>query len=162
MTECTKEMPKPKSRNSQLPSTSRSLPIVLIRAREGIMPPIREMLAESGITEQQWRVLRVLVEYGPQDTTTLAQRACLLLPSLTRISRKMQDNKLITLSRDADDKRRQTIVITRAGQLIVDQNSERAAQIVDGFKNTLGADDYEKLIDLLSRLDPAANNQGKE
>jgi len=74
----------------------------------------------------------------------------------------MQDNKLITLSRDADDKRRQTIVITRAGQLIVDQNSERAAQIVDGFKNTLGADDYEKLIDLLSRLDPAANNQGKE
>ena len=41
-----------------LPSTSRSLPIALIRAREGVMAPIREMLAETGITEQQWRVLR--------------------------------------------------------------------------------------------------------
>jgi len=123
------------------------------------MPPIREMLAESGITEQQWRVLRVLVEYGPQDTTTLAQRACLLLPSLTRISRKMQDKGFITLSRDADDKRRQTITITQAGQRIVDQNRDRAAQIVDGFKKTLGASDYEKLLDLLSRLDPTDDKQ---
>jgi len=102
-------MAPPKPKNSKLPSTARSLPISLIRAREGIMAPIRDMLAESAITEQQWRVLRVLVEFGPQDTSTLAQRACLLLPSLTRIAQKMRDNGLIDLSRDDSDRRRQTI-----------------------------------------------------
>ena len=28
------------------------------------MTPIRDMLSETGITEQQWRVLRVLSEFG--------------------------------------------------------------------------------------------------
>jgi len=126
------------------------------------MPPIREMLAESGITEQQWRVLRVLVEYGPQDTTTIAQRACLLLPSLTRIAQKMRDNGLITQSRDDIDRRRQTLAITKAGQRIVDDNNDRATAIVSGFKKTLGADNYEKLLDLLTMLDPAANDAGSQ
>ena len=136
-----------------MPSTTRSLPIGLIRAREGIMPPIRDMLAESGITEQQWRVLRVLVEYGPQYTSTVAQQACLLLPSLTRIAQKMQDKGLITLSRDKTDRRRQTIAITKAGQHIIDNNLDQAAEIVEGFKKTLGAENYEKLLDLLALLE---------
>ena len=63
--------------STKLPSTSRSLPIALIRAREGVMTPIRDMLAETGMTEQQWRVLRVLDEFGRMDTKTLADRACL-------------------------------------------------------------------------------------
>lgn len=120
------------------------------------MPPIREMLAEHDITEQQWRVLRVLSEYGPQDTSTVAQRACLLLPSLTRIAQKMRDNGLITLSRDAQDKRRQTLSIANAGQLIVDTNQEKATEIVAGFKQTLGEDNYEQLLDLLALLDSEA------
>jgi len=136
-----------------LPSTSRSLPIALIRAREGIMPPIRAMLAESGITEQQWRVLRALEEYGPQNASNMAYRAGLLLPSLTRIAQKMQDNGLITLTRDELDKRRQTIAITALGQSIIDNNSEQAAQIVEGFKQTLGKDKYEQLLDLLALLE---------
>lgn len=118
------------------------------------MPPIREMLAESGITEQQWRVLRVLAEYGPQDTSTIALRACLLLPSLTRIAQKMRDNGLVTLSKDNTDRRRQTIEITNAGQRIVDDNDDEATEIVKGFKKTLGAKNYELLLDLLSKLDP--------
>lgn len=147
-------MASKKTQRPKLPPTSRSLPISLIRAREGIMPPIREMLAESGITEQQWRVLRVLAEYGPQDTTTLANRASLLLPSLTRIAKNMNHNGLITLSRDHEDRRRQTIAITAAGVKIVDDNRANTAKIVREMKAKLGADNYEALLDLLSLLAP--------
>ena len=49
---------------AKLRRTSRSLPIALLRARETVMAPIREMLAESDINEQKWRVLRVLDEVG--------------------------------------------------------------------------------------------------
>ena len=118
------------------------------------MPPIRDMLGESGISEQQWRVLRVLAEYGPQNISTLAGRACFLFPSLTRIAQTMRKNGLITLSRDDADRRRQTVEITEAGQRIIDDNVKQAAQIVKGFKQTLGNENYEQLLDLLAMLDP--------
>ncbi|MFW2543920.1 homoprotocatechuate degradation operon regulator HpaR [Primorskyibacter sp. 2E107] len=143
---------------SRLPSTNRSLPIALIRAREGVMLPIRDMLAETGITEQQWRVLRVLAEYGQLDTKTLADRASLLFPSLTRIAATLRDKGLISQTRDRVDRRRQFIAITPQGQKIIDDHSLQAAQIVDGFKTTLGAENYETLLDLLTLLDPGSRD----
>ncbi|MEM7547086.1 MAG: homoprotocatechuate degradation operon regulator HpaR [Pseudomonadota bacterium] len=143
---------------AKLPSTYRSLPIALIRAREGVMIPIREMLAETGITEQQWRVLRVLAEFGTLDTKTLADRASLLFPSLTRIAATLRKKGLITQTRDDKDRRRQFIAITEAGQKIIDDNTAEAAEIVAGFRAVLGKDEYEILLDLLARLDPGSRD----
>ncbi|MEZ8014790.1 MAG: homoprotocatechuate degradation operon regulator HpaR [Ascidiaceihabitans sp.] len=144
--------------SSTLPSTSRSLPIALIRAREGVMAPIREMLSETGITEQQWRVLRVLSEHGLLDTTTLAERSSLLFPSLTRIAASMRDKGLITQTRDEIDRRRQLIEITAAGQKIIDDRTSQSIQIVDDIKTKLGTDNYETLLDLLGLLDLNSND----
>lgn len=143
---------------TKLPSTTRSLPIALIRAREGVMAPIRDMLAETGITEQQWRVLRVLGEHGRLDTKTLADRASLLLPSLTRIVATLRDKGLITQTRDEVDRRRQFIEITSQGRKIIDDRADQTAQIVEAFKAMLGVQDYETLLDLLARLDPGARS----
>ncbi len=118
------------------------------------MPPIREMLADAGITEQQWRVLRVLAEYGPQSTSTLASRASLLFPSLTRIAQTMQSKGLITLSRDEDDRRRQLIEITAEGQKIIDDKSRQALKIVADVKRRIGEERYDALLDTLALLDP--------
>ena len=144
--------------SSKLPSTSRSLPSALIRAREGVMAPIREMLSETGITEQQWRVLRVLSEHGLLDTTTLAERSSLLFPSLTRIAASMRDKGLITQTRDEIDRRRQLIEITAAGQKIIDDRTSQSIQIVDDIKTKLGTDNYETLLDLLGLLDLNSND----
>ena len=144
--------------SSTLPSTSRSLPIALIRAREGVMAPIREMLSETGITEQQWRVLRVLSEHGLLDTTTLAERSSLLFPSLTRIAASMRDKGLITQTRDEIDRRRKLIEITAAGQKIIDDRTSQSIQIVDDIKTKLGTDNYETLLDLLGLLDLNSND----
>lgn len=145
--------------SKSLPSTSRSLPIALIRAREGVMLPIREMLSDTGITEQQWRVLRVLAEFGKMDAKTLADRSSLLFPSLTRIAATLREKGLVTQTRDDKDRRRQFVEITPEGQRIIDDYADQAAKIVAGFKATLGAQDYETLLDLLTRLDPGAQDQ---
>ena len=97
--------------NSQLPSTNRSLPIALMRSHEKVMAPIREMLKVSGITEQQWWVLRILSEFGPQDLTEISGKASLLMPSLSRIIRKLGEDELIIRGTDPEDRRRQTMVI---------------------------------------------------
>ncbi|MEP5732334.1 MAG: homoprotocatechuate degradation operon regulator HpaR [Sulfitobacter sp.] len=140
--------------SSHFPVTSRSLPIALLRAREGVMAPIRDMLADTGVTEQQWRVLRMLAEFGVMDTKTLANRSSLLFPSLTRILATLSEKGLVIQTRDQKDRRRQFIEITPEGQKFIDARSEEATQIVATFKSTLGLENYETLLDLLALLDP--------
>lgn len=136
----------------KLPSTRRSLPIALMHAREVVMEPIREMLVASGLTEQQWRVLRVLEEAGPLDATTLARRTALLQPSLTRIMRGMSAKGLVTQTQVAQDRRRQEVAITDAGAALIADNAERAAEIAESWRAHLGSDRLEVLLDLLADL----------
>ena len=137
----------------QLPSTRRSLPIALMRSREKVMAPIRDMLRASGLTEQPWRVLRILSEFGPQDLTEIARQACLLMPSLSRIIRSLAQNGLVIRASDTKDRRRQTVVISPAGQQLIDDNLVQATQIAANYRNQLGAERYELLLDLLTELE---------
>ena len=136
-----------------LPPARRSLPFALMRAREKVMAPIRDMLAASGITEQQWRVLRVLSENGAMDASKLADQACLLLPSLTRIAQNMVAAGLITRATDSSDRRRLVLEITAAGQAILDDNRDEATRIAQRFADVLGRERLDDLLDALARLD---------
>ena len=124
-----------------------------MRSREKVMAPIREMLKASGITEQQWRVLRILSEFGPQDLTEIASKASLLMPSLSRIIRKLGEERFIIRAMDPNDRRRQTVVIGLAGQKIIDDNLPQAMKIANEFQSRLGTDRYELLLDLLADLE---------
>lgn len=134
------------------PKTSRSLPIALLRAREEVMGPIRAMLADVGITEQQWRVLRVLDEGGGMEPTRIAEESCLLLPSLTRILQKLEERGLIVRQRDEADKRKQIVQITPAGCEVIAENLQTSIALNDDVRRRLGAERYERLLDLLNEL----------
>lgn len=140
---------------SQHPKTSRSLPIALLRARERVMGPIRDMLSGAGITEQQWRVLRVLEEDGPMEPTRIAELACLLLPSLTRILQKLEDKALITRRQDNDDKRKQVVQISRTGEALIVAHLPASLAVLEQTKAQIGAERYEALLDLLNAVEAA-------
>jgi len=99
--------------------TKRSLPIALLRARERVMEPVRGMLAESGVTEQKWRVLRVLEETGEIEPTVIASEACLHLPSLSRILKTMEADGLVQRKEDLADRRKTLVAISEAGRAIL-------------------------------------------
>ena len=132
--------------------TNRSLPIALLRARETVMGPVREMLAGTPVNEQKWRVLRVLEEGGAQDQNTIAQKACLLLPSLTRILRAMEQDHLVSRSEDPDDRRRSIVQIEAAGRAILQERGEQAAALVTQLRGKYGEAKFEQLLDLLEDL----------
>jgi len=136
-----------------LPTTNRSLPIALLRARERVMGPIRALLIDVDLTEQQWRVLRVVQENGPIGPTQIAEQACLLLPSLTRILQKLEDKKMIDRTRDNQDRRKQVITITSAGDTVIANNLEASLGLVAKTRAEMGEDRYEALLDLLNELD---------
>ncbi|MGX9351503.1 homoprotocatechuate degradation operon regulator HpaR [Shimia sp. W99] len=137
---------------TNIPATSQSLPIALLRAREKVMGPIRNMLADAGVTEQQWRVLRVLMEEGPLDPTSIAERAVLLLPSLTRILQKLEEKGLVTRTRDDNDRRRQVITVTEAGHALIAQNMPASQRQMARLREELGDEKYQGLLALLDDL----------
>lgn len=132
--------------------TQRSLPIALLRARETVMGPIREMLAKSQINEQKWRVLRVVDELGPVEQSVIAEAACLLLPSLTRMLQSMQAEGLVTRNSDADDRRKSIVRITDDGRALIAAHVAEAHAIMQQLQARFGADKMEQLLDLLDEL----------
>lgn len=146
-------MTKSKATTRGLPETNRSLPFALLKAREKIMAPIREMLADSDITEQQWRVLRVLSEHGPQDITAIAERASIMLPSLSRIVQSMLEKGFVTRSANAQDRRKQTVAITPSGQKIIEQHLDEALSIAKRFEDVVGKKEFQHLLNTLAKFD---------
>ena len=135
-----------------LPPVQRSLPIALLRARERLMPPIREMLIRSGMTEQQWRILRALEEAGPLAPTGLAHKACLLLPSQSRILQTLEQKGLVRRVADRTDRRRHRIAITSSGRAILEQNAARSRQIREETISLLGQQKFDTLLNILEEL----------
>ena len=133
-------------------TTSRSLPIALLRARERVMGPIRKMLADAGVTEQQWRVLRVINERSQPDATEVAQAACLLMPSLTRILNVLESKGLCTKSAHPTDRRRTLLQITEAGQALIADNTPESNRIFDALEREFGKAKLDRLLDLLNEL----------
>ena len=132
--------------------TDRSLPIALLRARETVMVPVREMLLESRISEQKWRVLRVVEECGPIEQTRIAEKACLHLPSLTRIMHALDRDGLLVRSADENDKRKTTAMITNEGRALIREHTARSNDIFERLENQFGTDKLETLLDLLDEL----------
>ncbi|HOB67622.1 MAG TPA: homoprotocatechuate degradation operon regulator HpaR, partial [Ottowia sp.] len=67
------------------PFVHRNLPLLLLKARESLMQSRRPALRGHGLSDQQWRVLRVLADPAHAsglDTGRLAREAHLLGPSL--------------------------------------------------------------------------------
>ncbi len=136
--------------------TKRSLPIALLRARETVMGPIRDMLATSGVNEQKWRVLRVVQEHGAMELTHIAQQACLLLPSLTRIIRAMEDEGLIARTTPPEDRRKTVVTVTDAGEALIRAHSAASQTIFAQLEQDFGHDNLETLLDLLEQLQATA------
>lgn len=135
-----------------LRTTRRSLPIALLRAREIVMGPIRDMLSASGVNEQRWRVLRVLYELGPLELSQLATETCLLQSSLTRMIQPLEDEGLVTRHTPPRDRRKTVLGITDSGVELIQRHSAQSAAIFARIDTEFGAERIEQLLDLLEDL----------
>jgi homoprotocatechuate degradation regulator HpaR len=111
-----------------------SLPMALLRARETAMAFFRPMLHGHGLTEQQWRVIRVLQEYGDLEFHELSRIACIQPPSLTGILTRLERPSLVRRTRSAVDQRRLHVMLTRAGRrrfVLVSRDAEQQYGLIE-------------------------------
>ncbi|MBD9375139.1 homoprotocatechuate degradation operon regulator HpaR [Rhizobium sp. ARZ01] len=133
-------------------NTRRSLPIALLRAREAVMSHFRPMLARHDVTEQQWRVIRVLAEAGTLDASDVAEKAFILAPSLTRMIKSLEERGFITRQKDKGDGRRVLLQLAPAGLAILNTVTPDTRAIYDNLEARYGRERVEHLLDLLDEL----------
>ncbi|EJL30769.1 transcriptional regulator [Caulobacter sp. AP07] len=122
-----------------------SLAGTLLAAREAVMAPIRPYLREAGLTDQQWRVLRVLADEGDLDPTRLAQAALLYPPSVTRIVRELAERGLIERRADVDDRRRIILALRPEGLTLVKLTAIHTLALLDLYAERFGRERLARL-----------------
>lgn len=95
-----------------------SLTIALLQAREAAMSYFRPIVKRHNLTEQQWRIVRILAESPSMDFHDLAYRACILRPSLTGILTRMERDGLVLRLKPINDQRKLYISLTKEGQAL--------------------------------------------
>jgi len=146
-------MNKPRAASAAaLARTRRTLPIALLRARETVMDRFRPMLHRHDITEQQWRVLRVLDEAETMDASELAQGAAILAPSLSRILKTLEARGLIEVRKHHADGRRTIINLSESGSAFLAEAAPESAKIYEEIEALVGRDRIEALLDEIDTL----------
>ncbi len=150
------------SKNIPLRDLSRSLPLALMRARESVMQYFRPHHRRYQVTEQQWRVLRVLFKSGELEATELARQALLLAPSLTRILRDLEASRMITRRWDEADRRRSMIAIAPAGVDLLAKVAPLSEASFAEISRLYGEARLNQLFKLLSELEEALKRPESE
>ena len=138
--------------NAVTPFQHRNLPRLLLQAREAVMAHTRPSLREHALSDQQWRVLRVLGENGTVETGRVAREAFILGPSLTGVLARMERDGLITRARDPADQRRTVVEATKRGHALVGTLSTTIETHYQWMEQTLGKDKLAQLYALLDAV----------
>ena len=139
------------------PFVHRNLPRLLLQARESVMAHTRPGLREHGLSDQQWRVLRVLGEHGVVETGRVAREAFILGPSLTGVLTRMERDGLIRRARDAADQRRTVVAPSAKGRKLVQKLSHSIEAHYAFMESSLGKN---KLAQLYALLDDVIELEG--
>jgi homoprotocatechuate degradation regulator HpaR len=135
------------------PFVHRNLPRLLLEAREAVMAHTRPSLRLHGLSDQQWRVLRVLGEHAEEasgvETGRVAREAYLLGPSLTGVLTRMERDGLIARERCPQDARRTVVRATPEGLAKVQALSQTIEAHYAWMEQELGKTKLKALYELL-------------
>ena len=136
-------------------SFDHSLPMRLYRALNAVMPRFRALFTAHGLTEPQWRVLRVLWEREEVPFRELAALTLLPAPSLVGVVDRLQNAGLVVRRRPPSDRRQALVRATPRGRALEEDVMPAVERIYVELRESLDADTYAGLVAGLDAL--AAN-----
>ncbi|MBF56322.1 homoprotocatechuate degradation operon regulator HpaR [Halomonas sp. FeN2] len=131
-----------------------SLTLALMQARESAMDFFRPHLNRHNITEQQWRVIRILWQSEDQtlESHRLAKLACILPPSLTGVLVRLEQNGLVERWKPATDQRRLCVTLTGKGNALFEEMKVEMISQYKKIQRALGEEKYRTLMSLLKEV----------
>lgn len=137
---------------TRLPIRHRNLPMLLLMARESMIAHFRPILNRHGLTEQQWRILRVLVESGELEQRLIADSCQILGPSLAGILSRMEDVGLIERRKAPNDQRRVLVSASPRAHALAVEMSPLIEEQYARFEAIMGKPFIDEMYGMLDRL----------
>jgi homoprotocatechuate degradation regulator HpaR len=110
------------------------------------------LLNEHDLTEQQWRVIRILRQHGELESHQLAHLACILKPSMTGVLSRLERDGIVRRRKSSDDKRRVFVALTGQGQqCFVDMSAGMESNYLK-IQEQFGEEQLQQLLELHSKL----------
>jgi len=126
--------------------------LTLLQAREAAMSFFRPLLNEHGLTEQQWRVIRILRQHGEMESFRLAELACILKPSMTGVLTRLERDGIVSRRKPAHDQRRVHVNLTEQGHQVFLSMSDGMEANYRRIQSQFGEEKMQQLLALLNEL----------
>lgn len=133
-----------------MPAPRPSLTLSLLQAREAAMAFFRPSLNAHDLTEQQWRIIRILRQCGELESYQLAEKACILKPSMSGVLVRMEEEGLVRRYKSDEDRRRMFVSLTESGE---QRFAEMADDMEQNYQRLVSRLGEEKLAQLHALLD---------
>ena len=131
---------------------SRSLPMMLYRTLDTVMPRFRRIFNEFGLTEQQWRVLRVLWQHDRIALGELADLTLIPPPSLVGVVDRLTKSGLADRARSDTDRRNVFVYATGKGKALESEVRPRVDEAYAELRRSVDDGIWKSLIDNLEQI----------
>ena len=142
----------------------RNLPLLLLQARERVISHFRPILNANGFTEQQWRIVRVLLEVGSLEPREIGERCRISSPSLAGVLARMQELGFVARRRLQHDKRRVRVSLTPRARALAARMAPQIDATYRRIEERLGSEfnaRFQRMLDqLLATLAPHVPARG--
>jgi homoprotocatechuate degradation regulator HpaR len=130
----------------------RNLPLLMLQARERVIARFRPLLHANGLTEQQWRIVRVLADMGALEPRQIGELCRLSSPSLAGVLARMEEIDLVARQRLERDQRRVLVSLTSRSRALAARMAPQIDAIYAEIEEELGRTASQQLYDALDTL----------
>lgn len=140
----------------------RNLPLLLLQARECVISRFRPILNAHGVTEQQWRIVRCLLERGPMEPRELVQVCQISSPSLAGVLARMDEAGWVRRERMDSDQRRVRVSLTAQSHALAERIGPEIEATYADIEAAVGEDFTQQVYTLLDGLIERLGEAGAE
>lgn len=130
----------------------RNLPLLLLQAREHVISRFRPILNAHGITEQQWRIVRAILERGPMEPREIVTLCCISSPSLAGVLTRMEETGFVARERLSHDQRRVKVSLTAKSRALATRIAPKIESAYADLEAKIGPEFSGQFYDALDRM----------
>jgi len=130
----------------------RNLPLLLLQARERVIGYFRPILNANGITEQQWRIVRVLLEVPAREPREIGGLCRISSPSLAGVLARMEELGFVVRRRLEHDQRRVRVALTPRARALAARMAPQIDATYRRIESVLGNEFSVRFQQMLDQL----------
>ena len=130
----------------------RNLPLLLLQARERVIAHFRPILNANGITEQQWRIVRVLLDVPAREPREIGELCRISSPSLAGVLARMEELGLVVRRRLQYDQRRVRVTLTPRARALAARMAPQIDATYRRIESVLGGEFSARFQQMLDQL----------